>query len=612
MIKIASRIILTFIAFLGVFLIQKPMFMAIYAPLLTDATASELWQAVWHGLPMDCCMAGYFTIVPALCAIAQTLTASRISRYVLQGYFLIASLLTSIIIVADLALYGYWGFRLDTTPIFYFTTSPSAAMASAPWWQIVLAMVGIVLLTIGIFQLLKWVTRLTPVTPSAPKRCPATAAAIVLTALLFIPIRGGVTVSTMNLSRAYFSNNQRLNHAAINPAFILLYSATHNDRFADQYQSFPPEEAQRIFAEMAPIKADTLQVDTALLSTNRPDICLIILESFSAHLMPTLGGEPIAMRLDSLAREGLLFSNFYASSFRTDRALPAILSGWPAQPSTSLMKFAKKVEHIPSWPRRLADECYDLAYYYGGDINFTNMLAYLVSMGFGTVVRDTDFPVSQRASKWGAPDHAVFQRALASLRQPSPKPRLSVIQTSSSHEPFDVPYHNPAMPSPQANAFAYADSCLGAFVDSLKATPAWDRTLLVMVPDHYGAWPQGLEDPRQRHHVPLVLSGGALRLTHTVDSLPASQPDIAATLLAALGISHDEFAFSNDLRSSKSRRQAFLADPSLVTLVTDSTTTSWNPDADLFLPVDGSTPSPREQALVKAYLQTLYQNISDL
>ena len=71
---------------------------------------------------------------------------------------------------------------------------------------------------------------------------------------------------------------------------------------------------------------------------------MIIAESFSAHLMPSLGGEPIAVRLDSIAQSGMLFTNFYASSFRTDRGIPAILSGFPAQPNTSLMKYVEKAE----------------------------------------------------------------------------------------------------------------------------------------------------------------------------------------------------------------------------------------------------------------------------
>ena len=52
-------------------------------------------------------------------------------------------------------------------------------------------------------------------------------------------------------------------------------------------------------------------------------------ESFEATYA---GGEAnVAVSLDSLANEGVLFTNFYANSFRTDRGLIAVLSGYPAQ-----------------------------------------------------------------------------------------------------------------------------------------------------------------------------------------------------------------------------------------------------------------------------------------
>ena len=95
--------------------------------------------------------------------------------------------------------------------------------------------------------------------------------------------------------------------------------------------------------------------------------------------MPGLGGEAIAVNLDSLAREGMSFTNFYANSFRTDRALPCILSAFPSLPSMSLLKHVEKIEHLPSMAETLKSAGYDTSYFYGGDITFANMQAYLAS-----------------------------------------------------------------------------------------------------------------------------------------------------------------------------------------------------------------------------------------
>ena len=37
---------------------------------------------------------------------------------------------------------------------------------------------------------------------------------------------------------------------------------------------------------------------------------------------------------------------------------------------------------------------------------------------------------------------------------------------------------------PFLNSVAYTDSCLGAFVDTLRNSPRWDNLLLVFVADH--------------------------------------------------------------------------------------------------------------------------------
>ena len=75
------------------------------------------------------------------------------------------------------------------------------------------------------------------------------------------------------------------------------------------------------------------------------------MESISYYLRETLGGEPgIAPHVNKLADEGILFTNFYANSFSTDRGIVSILSGYPAQPTTSIMKYARKTPSLPSIP----------------------------------------------------------------------------------------------------------------------------------------------------------------------------------------------------------------------------------------------------------------------
>lgn len=374
------KLLLIYVVLVAIFALQHPVFIACYHSLFRGVGLGGVCAATWHGLRMDMAMAGYLAIVPGLLAAASVWTAGRAMRYAACIYSAVAAAVVSLSFVVDLCLYGYWGFRLDATPVFYFFTSPADAVASVSGWFVFMGLLAAAAYGVGVYWVLqKILTADVPLLPTLRSRIVATAVAIVLTGVLFIPIRGGFTTSTMNLSAAYFSQNQRLNHAAINPLFSFMHSMAHQTDFASQYRFMDNADAERLMEALRDKPVADADSVPRLFTTNRPNVIFIILESFSSHLLPSLGGENVAPNLDAMSREGVTCTNFWGNSFRTDRGLVSIISGYPAQPSTSIMKFAEKVEHLPSIPKAMKREGYDLKYYYGGDANFTNMLAYLVS-----------------------------------------------------------------------------------------------------------------------------------------------------------------------------------------------------------------------------------------
>lgn len=630
------KFLFIYLLFTVVFIFMKPVFMLVYSSVI-DASTGDWLAVIRHGLAMDLSVAGYLTVIPGLLITGQLISGAKALQRALDIYITVMAIVVALIYCLDMGLYGSWGFRLDMTPLFYLTTSPTAAMASIEWWHWIAGAIGIAVISGGMWMLYRHTAANITVTPATVigRRLWQPAVMLLVTGLLIIPIRGSVTVSTMNLSRAYFSPNPRLNHAALNPAFTLLYSATHQSDFGSQYDFMPDDEAAAIVDRLLRLP-DTIAADsvsavigqdghplpagTAILTTDRPDIVMVILESFSAHLLPSLGGENVAPGLDSLAREGLLFTNFYASSFRTDRGLAAILGSFPAPPTTSLLKYVEKFEKLPTLSGQLVKHGgYDAAYYYGGDANFTNMMAYLVAGGFDPVISDKDFAARDLTGKWGANDEKLFDRAFQEIKERATAsdagtPTLSVVQTSSSHEPFTVPYANPRFKGkPRRNAFAYTDSCLTVFVDSLATLPNRDRTLIVLVADHYGCWPQNLDSPLDRHHIPLILYGGALATPRSRVDKPASQTDISATLLSMIGLPHESLRYSRDILSPSTTPVAVFTEPSLIGIVTPSDTLVYNPDADAV--IYSSTPSGDTSPLLnsaRAFLRDLYATLAHL
>lgn len=629
--KALLKFVWIYLLFTVVFMLMKPVFMLVYAPLI-GAEAADWYRVVWHGLPMDLSVSGYLTLIPGLLIMLSLISGARWLRVALKVYMCVITVIIAVCYCLDLGLYGTWGFRLEMSPLFYFSTSPAAALASIRWWHWVLGALGMAGICIVMWLLYRVSAGTVEVRPvRSLRQWWQPVVMLLVTGLLIIPIRGSVTVSTMNLSRSYFSTNQRLNHAAINPVFSLLYSATHQNNFDSEYDFMPDDEAQRLAARFlyddgrdalpaagAQMPQPVLPSESRIrLTTDRPDIVLIIIESFSSHLMPSLGGSPVAVGLDSIAREGVLFTNFYGSAARTDRALGAILASFPAPTGTSLLKYADKFEKLPGLPSILCDNGYDAEYYYGGDANFTNMQAFLVSQRFNPIISDKDFPLSERASKWGTLDATLFERTLQDMHRtagesPTRKPRLTVVQTSSSHEPFEVPYANPRFAGqPRRNAFAYTDSCLTQFVNALRALPGWKNMLVVITPDHYGCWPEGIGKGVERHRIPLVLTGGALAETGRRVVTPMAQTDMGATLLGMLGIRPHGLRYSRDIFASGAAPTAFFTEPGVIGLVTPADTLIYDPDArrvlEAYPPSAAEKLTPAAQALLRDLYHTLEQ-----
>lgn len=552
-------IVATFVAWTLVFMLQKPVFLLTYAGGLAD-----LLPVVAHGLPLDLSMAGYLTALPALLLLVSDLpiaaihrpSALRVWRWVLAAYFGVASLAVALSFVANVGLYGYWRFPLDSTAWFFLTTSPADAMSSVGWGDGLLALVFMAIIVAVISAVFHLLYRHAFQSCTQRKRWPLAVEALLLAAL-FLPIRGGVTVSSMNTGRAYFSQRSVLNHAAVNPLFSFMESMTHQEDFASQYRFM--DDVQAHFLAYDTNKATGQLGHAGVLRgslQDYPDIYLIILESFSDTVMqartPDVAGHMAAVtpQLNALKRQSVYFSQFYANSFRTDRGLVSILLGYPAPSTVSLMKYPKKTAAIPSLAAHLAKWSYKMQYYYGGDADFTNMRSFLINQGFENITSDVNFPVTDRLSKWGVPDHLLFARVKADLQAyyknpPTNYPFLRVIQTSSSHEPFDVPYHR--LRDKTLNAFAYADSCVGNFVSWLRRSPRWRQSLVIIVPDHLGAWPKNADNFKPwRFHIPMIWTGGFIEKPCVVDTL-GSQQDMAATLLGQLGIDSRDMTFSKDL-----------------------------------------------------------------
>ncbi len=172
----------------------------------------DYFRVMLHGASLDAATAGYLTALPWLVVLASIWFRRIPLRKILVGYYAVISLLVTLIAVADMSLYPFWGFKLDAS-IFQYLDSPKNAMASVSAGFITLR-VFLILLVSAVVCLIFY--RLTPkMLEAARHRVTGSIVTVLLGGLLFIAIRGGVTESTSNIGQAYFCNDEFLNHSAV-------------------------------------------------------------------------------------------------------------------------------------------------------------------------------------------------------------------------------------------------------------------------------------------------------------------------------------------------------------------------------------------------------------
>lgn len=624
----------TYATFVVLFVLQKPLFLFLEKGSATqpvDNIFTELPAVIWHGLPLDLSMAGYLSVIPGFLSIAVVWLKRDLVKPIMNIYFIIASLFITCSFLLNASLYPYWKYPLDSTPLFYFFTSPADAIASVSIWQVILSIVILIVLTVGVWFTLRMrgekrqqysrysygyggfgSGKRNRFDDFDRHRGRTSIILLLLTGLLFLPIRGGITVSTMNTGQAYYSQNAYLNHSAVNPLFSLLESITHQEDFASQYRFMKDKEADKIFATMTSTSDENTYplLNEATFKKGTPDILIVIMESFANDIIPSMGSyKDVAVCLDSIAQQSILFTRFYANSFRTDRGMVSILSGYPAQTTTSIMRYPRKTSQLPSIARNLAKyKNYKTTYYYGGDADFCNMRSYLVSQGYQHIISDANFPIEDKLSKWGVPDHILAAKMMEDIKaqQNEKRPMLRILQTSSSHEPFEVPYHR--LKDKRLNAFAYTDSVMGAIVREYRKLPRWKNTLIVFVPDHVGGYKENLNDhDRSRYQIPLILAGGAISRPMKVGII-GSQHDIAATLLGQLGVEHREFTFSKNMMSDATPKFAFFAVNDAFGIVSEENSLIYDNRAKRIVYDKGEKGFNLKRG--QAYLQKLYDDLA--
>jgi phosphoglycerol transferase MdoB-like AlkP superfamily enzyme len=379
----------------------------------------------------------------------------------------------------------------------------------------------------------------------------------------FIILRGSLQPEPINQSAGYFSDNQVLDLAAQNTEWNLANNVFENFRKPyNPYLYLPPAQAKSLVRETFSVKKDTT---VQVLTTNRPNVVIIQLESYTADLVESLGGEKgVSPNYDELAKSGLAFNNIYAAGDRTDKGIIAILSAFPSQAIRSIILDTLKQRKLPSIITEFKNTGYSTSYFYGGKADYMNFDIYMKDHKIDRIIDKSHIPKKDILSTWGAHDDVLLKKHAGYFNN-QPQPFFSFVETLSNHEPFVLPVKPHFKGDNVADMFRstayFTDSVLNDYFIAAKKQSWYKNTLFVIIADHghrlpldnHGAFHPG------KYHIPMMFYGDVIKPEYrgkTVNKL-GNQTDLAATLLAQLNLPHRQFTWSKNLLNPYSKEFAF-------------------------------------------------------
>ncbi len=602
-----------YLFWLLVFFIQRLTFICYNSRLFVEPVFLQQLQSFWYGLQLDISAAGYFAVLPFVLLAIQYFIGFPFFEKLIKWYTWILIVLTILISAGDLGVYENWGVKLNFRAIMMLAHPAEVfeTIQSAPLFRLILIMLAQGAGCFLLYKLLIAPINVRFLKTLKPLRFSVTM--LLMAGIIIISIRGGVQQIPVNESTAYFSSLPVANHSAVNTSWHLFKSISKNLNNGSKniYTYLPNDQAKELVQQLysVPFSDST----PSILTETTPNIVFLQLESFTADVIYALGGDSsITPVINKLLDESILFTNIYSSGVRTDQGIIALLSGFPAQPQTSIIYQPDKIEHLPFLSLEMKKKGYYNNFYYGGELSFGRFNTIANYAGFDRIIGENDFTESHRFNKWGADDRTLLEKFATEVKT-SPQPFFSYVITSSSHEPFSVPmepvFKGENLADKFKNACYFTDQSLGAFLKAVKHTEWYKHTLFVLVADHGHSLPlnRRFNEPG-RYHIPLIFFGEVLKneyrgiRVHTL----GSQTDIAATLAQQIELNAQAFKWSNDLLLPKRQQFAFYTFDDGFGWLTPGDTIIFDNRAQKIL--QGSTSNDKGKKLTtgKAFMQMLY------
>jgi phosphoglycerol transferase MdoB-like AlkP superfamily enzyme len=552
-------ILLYYLTWVIFFDLLRVIFLIYHANKTSELSFSTALATCWYGLRMDLSVAAYI-LIPVCLFVLLSLIAPFFRRLLIYKiYTYIILFVVLLLSLCDLEIYNAWGFRIDATPLIFLST-PREAIASVSHLPLIWIGLGFIVSYILFLLAFKFILNRIFFQPQPRLRIATAFMVIALMGCLIIPIRGGFQLAPLNQSSVYFSTNNFANHAAINASWNFLHSFFSKGMSKKNPYQYATAERQKEVIDSLYKGGGPVQQLINFPADTPTNVIIIVWESFTEkalHVSPE--NKEVTPAFNRLKQEGVYFSNLYACGDRTNKGVPAILSGYPSMPNTTIIHSPAKSVKLKVLSQLFKEKGYATPFFYGGETEFANIKSYLLHGGFDPIVSRSDFSSKDMNSKWGAHDGVVMNRVVNDLNK-TKQPFFATWLTLSSHEPFETPVPSIFAGNSTENLFLnslhYTDQVLGDFITKCSQQPWWKNTVVIITGDHGHPLPD-THHPADNFRSPMLWLGGALKQRGLVIDKVVSQMDIAAMLTKQAGFTENYFPFSKNALDSAVGSWAF-------------------------------------------------------
>ena len=468
-----------------------------------DFSWGEALLAFLVGIRYDCAAIAYTSGVLLLFLSLPTGLLKRVGTYkAVNVGLIVVNTLATLVNAIDVI---YYGFATKWTTHEFFTTKGDLASFSladfVPYWWLFVVWVGS-LVVLG--RLLGRWRRTAVVEVREVGSFPRWywGLPLLVVGLLFVGIRGGFQLRPLRPANAFVTSSFFLGNVSLNTAYTVLSSI---DIGKERPVAFM-EEAEAVELTRWYLKND---FDGEYVSDeyplvrrasfegeeNRKNVVLLIIESFNALKVGTLMGldsnGSLTPNFDTLARHGLLYTNFYSNGSRSVESLPALLNSMPDIFRRPMIGSSFETNAHWGIGNILNAKGYHTSFFCGGENGTMGFDAYSRVSGFQHYYGRDEFPGETDANtgSWGVHDLA-FSQWMAGVQGEFQEPFLSAWFSISHHFPFDMPGDCPGGivdakgMDGDDRTLKYTDYALGQYFKAVRGQAWFKNTIFLITGDH--------------------------------------------------------------------------------------------------------------------------------